>query len=81
MAFVVLIRVVVRGVVGAKAGHVPFVNLMLSIAMSLLHTPIAASICNLESKHTDRTLINNRLTLFMPKNAISEVFYESNTYY
>ena len=32
-------------VVGVKGGHAPLVNSMLSIAISLLQTPIVASIC------------------------------------
>ena len=46
MALVVDICVVVTGVVvGLKGGQAPFVNAMLSMAISLLQTPITASIC------------------------------------
>ena len=42
---VVVLAVVAGAVVGAKEGQAPFVNLMLSIAISLLHTLMTASIC------------------------------------
>lgn len=46
VGFVVVIRVVAGGGVGTLIGHAPLVNTMLSIAISLLQTPITASICS-----------------------------------
>lgn len=50
-AGIVVVDVTIDGVVGGvgvrvMGGHAPLVNSMLSIAISLLQTPIAASICN-----------------------------------
>lgn len=48
---IVGVDVTIVGVVGGvdvrgMGGHAPLVNSMLSIAISLLQTPITASICN-----------------------------------